>query len=61
MAVRVFSRCDEERRNCKAVKTTDPYRRTSDYTGVGRRQVPSMPVITICVSFRKYPSKGNEI
>lgn len=39
MVIRVFSRCKEERQSFQSVRTVDPYQRTSDYTGVGRRQV----------------------
>lgn len=39
MVIRVFSRCNDERQNAKTIKTVNPYQRTSDYTGVGRRQI----------------------
>ena len=39
MILRVYSKCYQERKNDKFIKSTDPYKRTSDYTGVGRRQI----------------------
>lgn len=39
MVIKVFSRCDEERRDTRAVPTGDAHSRTAHYTGVGRRQV----------------------
>lgn len=39
MVIKVFSRCDEERRSRQAVPTNDAHSRTAYYTGVGRRQV----------------------
>ena len=39
MVIKVFSRCDAERRSTRAVPTNDAHSRTAHYTGVGRRQV----------------------
>jgi hypothetical protein len=39
IVIKVFSRCDEERRSTRAVPTNDAHSRTAHYTGVGRRQV----------------------
>ena len=39
MVVRVFDKCNEEKRNGNDIAPKDAYSRTSRYTGVGRRQV----------------------
>lgn len=39
MVISVFSCCHRERQLYREIKTVDPYQRTSDYTGVGRRHV----------------------
>ncbi len=39
MAVRVFHQCNEERRHQDSIATKDAHSRTSQYTGIGRRQV----------------------
>ena len=39
MVVQVFQQCDEERDHLSNVKTSDAHGRTTNYTGVGRRQV----------------------
>lgn len=39
MVVRVFNRCNEERKRQNQIETKDAHTRTSYYTGIGRRQV----------------------